>query len=65
MATAVVVYHHEDGSWWAESSDLPGYTAVADSFGDLRDLVIEGVPFFADDEDIEIVERLASGAALH
>lgn len=38
-----VTYHAEDGSWWAESAGLPGFTAVADDFAGVRELVLEAV----------------------
>jgi predicted RNase H-like HicB family nuclease len=27
----MVEYHYEDGTWWAESTDLPGFSAAADT----------------------------------
>ena len=34
-STLTIVYHEEDGSFWADSPDLPGFTAVADSLGEV------------------------------
>ena len=64
MRRIAMTYHREDGTWWAESEDVPGYTAVADTLGDLRTLVSEGIPFTLEDEDIQIDESLENGARL-
>jgi predicted RNase H-like HicB family nuclease len=52
----VRIQYHCDGQWWADSPDLPNYTAVADSFAELRDLVLEGVEFVVG-EPVIIVEE--------
>jgi hypothetical protein len=41
-----VQYHSESDGWWADSVDLPGWTAVAESYADLRTLAREGVHEF-------------------
>lgn len=60
MSTEVtVVYHFEDGSWWADSDDAPGYYAGADTLEQLRQRVREGLEFhFEDSVDVseEIIE---------
>lgn len=62
MKSVTVVYHPEqDGSWWADSPTLAGYTAVGETLSDTRDLAREGIPFFVDG-DVEILEILESGA---
>lgn len=38
--------------WWANSPDLPGFTAAAPSLADLRELVREGLG------DTPVTERL-------
>jgi predicted RNase H-like HicB family nuclease len=40
-----VIYHLEEGSWWAESPDLKGWSAVADTYEEIVKLVEEGIPF--------------------
>jgi predicted RNase H-like HicB family nuclease len=52
----VTIQYHCDGQWWADSPDLPNYTAVANSFAELRDLVLDGVEFAAG-EPVVIVEE--------
>jgi len=49
MKRVHVIYRHEAGSWSAESPDVPGYTAVAETLTELRGLVREGLPFFLDE----------------
>jgi predicted RNase H-like HicB family nuclease len=45
MKPVRVNYHCEEGSWWAESPDIKGWTAVADTWEELMKLVEEGIPF--------------------
>jgi predicted RNase H-like HicB family nuclease len=45
MRSIHVIYHHEEGSWWAESPDLKGWTAIADTYEEIVELVEEGIPF--------------------
>jgi len=45
MRTVAVVYHLEDGCWWAESDDVPGFVAGADTFDETRARVHEGLEF--------------------
>jgi predicted RNase H-like HicB family nuclease len=42
----VVRYHHEPEGWWAESDDLPGWSAAGDTFAEVRELAYQGVPHF-------------------
>lgn len=56
-----MVYHFEDGSWWADSDDAPGYYAGAETLEQLRKSVREGLEFHLEDsvdgleEVVEIV----------
>jgi predicted RNase H-like HicB family nuclease len=43
MRDVAVRYHSEPQGWWAESEDLPGWTAVGASLEELRDLVRSAV----------------------
>ena len=40
--------HHEQGTWWAESSAVPGLTVAADTYGELiqrvREVMADGFP---------------------
>jgi predicted RNase H-like HicB family nuclease len=55
-----VIYHHEDGCWWAESPDIKGWTAVADSHAEIVQLVEEGIPFAL---ECEALEQAAAASA--
>ena len=39
-----IVYHRDEGAWWADSPDMPGFSAVGDTFDDTRKLALEGHP---------------------
>jgi predicted RNase H-like HicB family nuclease len=54
-----VVFHYEDGKWWAEAPDVPDYVAWADTFDELRALVEEGLEFRLE-RPVEIVEVTAA-----
>ena len=41
-----IQYHEDAGSWWADSVDVPGFTAVAESLPELRPLARIGVGHF-------------------
>ena len=50
MKTAQFIYHSEGDGWWAASPDLPGYSAIGESFEEVRELAAEGAPWFAEQE---------------
>jgi predicted RNase H-like HicB family nuclease len=50
-----VTYHYEDDTWWADSPDVDGYVAAGDTLEATRELVLEGLPFFLD-EEVEVLE---------
>lgn len=45
MDTVRIIYHHEEGSWWAESPDVEGWSAAGDGYAEVRELSEEGIPF--------------------
>lgn len=45
MRTVTVYYRQEDGVWWADSPDIQGWTAAADSYEELRAVIADGVEF--------------------
>lgn len=55
MAIAHVAYHYESESWWIDSPEYPGYTAVAPSKREATELARVGLPFFAGDPDLVVV----------
>jgi len=50
METIRVIYHHEDGSWWAESPDVERWYAAADTYAEVVALAEEGIPFALEGE---------------
>lgn len=58
VATVRVVLHHDqDGGWWAESADLPDWTAADPDPQELRKLILEGVAFFVGPEVDVLMEH--------
>src|SRR2546421_5654376 len=39
-------YHQDDESWWADSEDAPGFTAVGETAEEVHRLAREGIRFF-------------------
>lgn len=48
-------------SWWAESDQLPGFSAAADHLPELLSLVEEGARQMLPGEEIELVPQIAPG----
>jgi predicted RNase H-like HicB family nuclease len=59
-----VVYHFEDGAWWADSEDAPGYYAGAATLEQLRERVHEGLEFHFEDS-VEVTDEIIEIAAAH
>lgn len=49
-------YHYEPEGWWAESPELPGFSAAGATFEEVCQQAHEGAAFFAD-EPLEIEDR--------
>jgi predicted RNase H-like HicB family nuclease len=45
METVRVIYHHEEGNWWAESPDIERWYAAADDYAAIVKLAEDGIPF--------------------
>jgi predicted RNase H-like HicB family nuclease len=56
MRTVRVQYHREPKGWWAESPDLEGFVASGSTVDEVRHLVHEDVPFYLQEDDVEIKE---------
>jgi len=58
-----VVYHCEDGNWWADSPDdgLETFVAGGRSFEETRRLAWEGLEFHLE-EEVSLIEVLEDGA---
>lgn len=55
MRPVRVLYREELDGWWAESPDVPGYTAADDNLEGLRNLVPQGISEFLE-EPVLILE---------
>jgi hypothetical protein len=69
-----LVAHYEmatpnEPTWWAESTDLPGFTAVYPSLGELQRQAEDAVHFALETNDVEVewaaAEDTPSWAAVH
>ena len=52
MQTIRVIHHCEDGVWWAESPEVPNWTAGGDTFEESRQLTEEGIRFALARDDV-------------
>jgi hypothetical protein len=59
MSHARVIYHFDDGNWWADSPDVDRWSAAAPDVAALVQLVVEGVPFALEEDDVEITHHPA------
>jgi len=60
-----VVYHHDPDGWWANSPDLAGWTATAETVDDLRSLVEEGVRFYLERDNVVALHLLGPEVPSH
>ena len=56
-AKVVMEYHHEPEGWWADSDDLPGFTAAGATFDEVRELAHSGAEFYLE-RPVEVEDRL-------
>lgn len=61
METIRVIYHHEDGGWWAESPDVERWYAAGDTYAEVAELAAEGVRFALEREDVELEHYVPVG----
>ena len=63
MRTVVVVYHHEEGQWWAESPEpgLEGFVAGGPTLDEARHQAQEGLEFYLE-EQVKVDERFDSSS---
>jgi predicted RNase H-like HicB family nuclease len=64
MLTVEVTYHHEDGSWWAESDDVPGFSALGSSLTETRERVRSGLAFHLQTDEFDLREAYAATSAV-
>ena len=63
METIRVMYHHEDGGWWAESPDVERWYGAGNTYAEVVKLAEEGIPF-ALDHDAELEHYVPAGEPL-
>lgn len=56
-ARVVIDYHHEPEGWWADSNDLPGFSAAGATFDEVRELAHSGAEFYLE-RPVEVEDRL-------
>lgn len=65
MTTTVrVKYHQEADGWWAESPDVDGFVASGSTLHEVRELTREGLPFYLEVTDLELVEEGPASAVV-
>jgi len=63
MRTIRVIYHEEPPyGWWAESPDVEGWSAAAESYEETRALAEEGVRFALERDDVTVVHLVPASA---
>jgi predicted RNase H-like HicB family nuclease len=58
MRIVTVRYHWEPEGWWAETGDLPNYSAAGATYEEVRDLVFRGLPALLE-QPLDIREDLS------
>lgn len=56
MDAVRVEYHREPEGWWADSPDVQGFVATGFDLHEVRLLVREGLPFYLEQESVEVYE---------
>jgi predicted RNase H-like HicB family nuclease len=64
METVRVIYHREPEGWWAESPDVPGWSAAGETYDDVRALVDEGVAMALGRDSLSIEHFVPADAAV-
>jgi predicted RNase H-like HicB family nuclease len=57
-----VVMHDEDGSWWADSPDMEGFTVVAPTLVALQEAARGALAFHLDTDQSVLVAESMAGA---
>lgn len=60
MRNIKLTYHNEDGVWWVESADLPGFSAVGNTLEDARGQAKEGLEFALGTKDFSVDDIVQS-----
>jgi predicted RNase H-like HicB family nuclease len=62
MRTVRVIYHDDPDGWWAISPEVPGYTAFGETYAEVRDKMVEGLPWYAEEDDLIMAHIVPSEA---
>jgi predicted RNase H-like HicB family nuclease len=54
-----VIYHQEPEGWWAESPDVPGWSAAGMTYEEVRALAQDGIPFALSRPAVELAHSVA------
>jgi len=54
MSPVRVIYHEEPEGWWAESPDVPGWSAAGETYQEVRALAEAGIPFALSQPAVEL-----------
>lgn len=57
-----VIHYSEDGQEWADSPDVPAWTAVGQDRLEVIRLANEGLPFLLERDDLDIRHRHEDGS---
>lgn len=60
MRQVRIAYHPDNGIWWADSPDMPGFYAVADTLEDVRKEATDGISIALDREAFCLTESVKS-----
>jgi predicted RNase H-like HicB family nuclease len=63
MHKVTVFYHLEPEGCWAESPDVPGFSAAGSSLADVQDMVAEGLPYHLG-HPVDVVEKFPETASV-
>lgn len=61
MQVVPVLYHQESSGWWADSPQVPGWSATASTLDELRQLIEDGVRFALESDEVIVTHQLAPG----
>ncbi len=64
MSTVTIRYHDEPAGWWAESEEIPGWTAVGSTFLEVRELALAAVEKFVGQTAVVVEEGAPPGVRI-
>lgn len=63
MPEVVITYHQEPEGCWADSPNIDGFVVAGVSLDEVRSLVREGLPFYLEQSDVEVLEVMSETSA--